>query len=315
MKGKFTQFTRWIQTWSQGRTGRFLLTQLTHTGVTVIVLAALLAGAARAGALGQMLAPAAQVPGSSFTTVNYQGRLADTGGSPIDNTNPGIGMTFALYDVESGGSPVWVETHAKVPVSEGLFSVRLGSVNALDTSHLTGDRWLGIQVGTDPEMAPREKLAAVPYAMQAGMALTVTDDSITTEKIADGAVNNRHLALTRYALTMSVPDHFDLTGSEQVLGETTINVPYPATYLVFLSYTASGHGGRSILYMRDENGSIVCGSNHTSDMTSTASNTCLKELPAGAHTFRLSARIASSDVGQEVRSETGAIIIPLTQAP
>jgi hypothetical protein len=177
---------RRLGTWLQGRTGRFLLTQLAHTSVTVIVIAALFAGAARAGALGQVLAPVAQAPGSSFTTVNYQGRLADSGGSPINNTNPGIGMTFALYDVESGGSPVWVETHANVPISEGLFSVRLGSINALDTSHLTGDRWLGIQVGTDPEMAPREKLAAVPYAMQAGHAAeadTVPDGSITTEKL------------------------------------------------------------------------------------------------------------------------------------
>jgi hypothetical protein len=42
-------------------------------------------------------------------------------------------MTFALYDVESGGSPLWSETHANVPVAEGLFSVRLGSINALST--------------------------------------------------------------------------------------------------------------------------------------------------------------------------------------
>ncbi len=158
-----------IRTWARERAGRFLLTQLAHTTTMVIVLAVLLLGAVRVGALDGVLASlAAPATDTNFTTVNYQGRLADSDGIPINNTSPGIGMTFALYDVDSGGSPVWTEPHTNVPVSEGLFSVRLGSTTALDTSDLAGDRWLGIQVGTDPEMSPREKLAAVPYAMVAG---------------------------------------------------------------------------------------------------------------------------------------------------
>jgi hypothetical protein len=178
MKGSLVQR---LCTWAQGRVGRFLLTQIAHTTITAAVLTALLLGAARVGALdGVLSSSAAPATGSSFTTVNYQGRLADASGNPIDNTNPGVGMTFALYTQETGGSPVWIETHANVPVSEGLFSVRLGSINALSTDLLTGDRWLGIQVGTDPEMTPREKLAAVPYAMQA---LTVPDGAITSRKL------------------------------------------------------------------------------------------------------------------------------------
>jgi len=76
--------------------------------------------------------------------------------------------------VESDGSPLWNETHANVPVAEGLFSVRLGSINALNTDLLGGDRWLGVQIGADPEMRPREKLNAVPYAMMAGKAEQAT---------------------------------------------------------------------------------------------------------------------------------------------
>jgi hypothetical protein len=179
---------------AQGRIGRsahVVLSQLTHTIITVVILVALLLGAARAGALNGVLTPlAAPADDTSFTTINYQGRLADGSGTPIDNTNPGLGMTFALYDVQSGGSPLWSETHANVPVAEGLFSVRLGSINALSTGHLSGDRWLGLQVGTDPEMSPREKLAAVPYAMMAG---TVSDGAIGTDQIADGAVTSSKL--------------------------------------------------------------------------------------------------------------------------
>lgn len=163
---------------------RFIGAQLVHTTFTIIILAGLLFGATRVGALNGLLAPLAQTTGSSFTTINYQGRLADSSGAPIDNTNPGVGMTFALYDVETSGSPLWSETHAAVRVNEGLFSVKLGSVNALSASLLSGDRWLGIRVGADAEMTPREKLAAVPYAMIAGEALTVADESVTSSKMA-----------------------------------------------------------------------------------------------------------------------------------
>jgi hypothetical protein len=202
MKGSLSQR---LGNWAQGRTGRFLLSQLAHMAITAVVLAALLVGAARAGALDRALAPAAQSDGS-LTTISYQGRLADSSGTPIDNTNPGLGMTFALYDVDVGGSPLWGETHANVPVSDGLFSVRLGSVSALSTDLLGGDRWLGIQVGADAEMAPREKLSAVPYAMQAGLALTVPDEAITTEKIADGAVSQGKAPFAPLTFWHSVDD-------------------------------------------------------------------------------------------------------------
>jgi hypothetical protein len=50
--------------------------------------------------------------------------------------------------------------------------------------------WLGITVGTDDEMTPRVQLGSVPFAVQA---LTVPDGSITTAKIADGAVTQAKL--------------------------------------------------------------------------------------------------------------------------
>lgn len=166
-----------------GRLRRFLLTQVTHTFITLAVLAAVLVGAVRVDALRGVLFPSVADAGTSFTTINYQGRLAGADGTPIDNTNPGLGITFALYDTDTGGTPLWTETHANVPVSDGLFSVRLGSVTPLDTGYLTGDRWLGIQVGSDPEMTPREKLAAVPYAMRASVADQLADASFASNNV------------------------------------------------------------------------------------------------------------------------------------
>lgn len=104
-----------------------------------------------------------QVADTSFTTVNYQGRLADNLGNPINDT---VSLTFALYVTEAGGTSVWSESHGAVPVSDGLFSVRLGQIIPLSTDLLAENLWLEIQVDTDPPMTPREKLAAVPYALR-----------------------------------------------------------------------------------------------------------------------------------------------------
>jgi hypothetical protein len=126
----------------------------------------------------------ANAPGPSATTVNYQGRLADNAGAPLDGT---YGMSFALYDAATDGSLIWgPESHTAVPVSDGLFSVGLGSQTSggIPTSVWNGDRYLEITVGGET-LEPRELIRSVPIA---GMALTVPDGAIGAEQIADGAV-------------------------------------------------------------------------------------------------------------------------------
>ena len=103
--------------------------------------------------------------------MNYQGRLADSGGTPINGTR---GMAFAIYDAATSGNLIWgPETHAAVPVSNGLFSVGLGSQTSggIPTTVWNGDRYLEISVGGET-LGPRELIRSVPIA---GMALTVPD--------------------------------------------------------------------------------------------------------------------------------------------
>ena len=148
-----------------------------------------------ASSVGALPFRAPSLAGNSTTTISYQGRLADSAGNPI--TTSGIGMQFCLYDTDVGGSPLddWCENHPSVPVEDGLFSVLLGSINPIPVSTLAGHStlWLGITVGSDSEMRPREQVASVPYAM---IASTVADGSITTVKIADGAVTTSKLSGT-----------------------------------------------------------------------------------------------------------------------
>jgi hypothetical protein len=106
-------------------------------------------------------------------------------------------MVFRLYDAATGGTPLWSEQWTGsngVRVSDGLFNVMLGSLTALPQSAIAGrsQLFLGITVGTDDEMAPRVQLGSVPFAVQA---LTVPDGSVTTGKIADGAVTQAKLGV------------------------------------------------------------------------------------------------------------------------
>jgi hypothetical protein len=162
-----------------GRLGRILRWFVPNGGTLLLIAALILTQNVWAR---QLAAPAA--PGPSATTINYQGRLADPAGDPKNGI---FGMSFSLWDAAADGSLVWgPESHAAVPVSDGLFSVGLGSQTSggIPTSAWNGDRYLEITVGGET-LAPRELIRSVPIA---GMALTVPDGAIGTDQIADGAV-------------------------------------------------------------------------------------------------------------------------------
>ncbi|KPL20028.1 MAG: hypothetical protein AMJ92_00900 [candidate division Zixibacteria bacterium SM23_81] len=107
------------------------------------------------------MAAMAEVPG----LINYQGTLTDGGGVALDTT---ISITFSIYNDSTGGIQVWTETQTAVEVDKGLFNVLLGRVNSIqDTVFTEPERWLGIQVGGDPELEPRQRIASVGYSYRA----------------------------------------------------------------------------------------------------------------------------------------------------
>ena len=106
-------------------------------------------------------------------TISYQGRLLQ-GGVPMNAT---LNITFRLYTASSGGVAFWTETQS-VTVTNGLFSVDLGSVTPLDDYAVTfqSQAWLGIQpAGAASELAPRQRLGAVGYAYNIMPGTTLVD--------------------------------------------------------------------------------------------------------------------------------------------
>ncbi|MFC1475755.1 tail fiber domain-containing protein [Candidatus Zixiibacteriota bacterium] len=108
--------------------------------------------------LGAALTAQAEVP----QTINLQGILLDTGGDPV--VGP-VSVTFTIYDDPSAGTDLWTETRSVSPDAEGRFTITLGEVEPIDDTIFNDpDRWLGIQVGADPEITPRQKLTSGAYA-------------------------------------------------------------------------------------------------------------------------------------------------------
>jgi hypothetical protein len=102
--------------------------------------------------------PASAIP----QQIAYQGYLTDSGGVPHNGT---ISMTFRIYSVSSGGAALWTETQ-DVTVNQGVYSVNLGEVAPLSLA-FDVPYYLGITVGADGEMTPRQALTSVGYAYRA----------------------------------------------------------------------------------------------------------------------------------------------------
>lgn len=101
--------------------------------------------------------------------INYQGRLTDTSGKPLEGS---YAVTFRIYDAETVGSMLWEETHAGVVIQKGIFSVLLGSVTNLGLA-FDKQYYLEIKVGTEV-MSPRQRITSAGYAVRAEKAEAVS---------------------------------------------------------------------------------------------------------------------------------------------
>lgn len=132
--------------------------------------------------------------------VNYQGRLTDDVGNPLDGN---FVMVFSIYDVASEGTALWWEDQT-VALTGGIYNVQIGqdpTGNPFPSGLFDGQRWLGVTVGADAEMTPRHPLTSTPFTLRAetvvdGAISTVhlSDNAVTSEKVVDGAVTSAKIA-------------------------------------------------------------------------------------------------------------------------
>lgn len=156
----------------------------------------------------------AQIP----RTLSYQGVLTDNTGKP--RTDGNYAFTFRLYNTVSGGTAIWSEQKT-LPIKVGLFSTALGD-NTPFGPVVKFDRpyWLSIQVGNEPELAPRIALTSVGYSMSALRADTA---SFSVASLAD--TTWRHSGANIYRLNGNVgigTDNPETNSRLHILGRITV---------------------------------------------------------------------------------------------
>ena len=104
---------------------------------------------------------ASSVAEAFSNTLPYQGYISNSAGA----VNASTAMRFRLYTIETGGTAVWDSGERSIQVTNGAFSVELGSVvpfgSAIDFN--TNQYYIEVTIEGNT-LSPREKLSAVAYA-------------------------------------------------------------------------------------------------------------------------------------------------------
>jgi hypothetical protein len=128
-----------------------------------LALAGILAGVGTLATSGSAAVP---------NGITQQGRLLDSEGEPVTGE---LTFVFTIYDdplLSDEANQLWTETQS-ITLDDGYFSVRLGDggSNPFPEDLFDGSqRYLGVKVGSDDEMTPRQHIASTPYARVAGIA-------------------------------------------------------------------------------------------------------------------------------------------------
>jgi len=141
--------------------------------------------------------------------MNYQGRLLDTNGVPVNDA--GLEFIVRLYDDPTAGTLQFQERHDSVPVVDGVYSVLVGTGTELDgTWDLalwnTGTTlYLELEIEGET-LAPRSVMSASPISFQASNtdmlgsvpADDYAEDSEVEELMSDICQSNHGVWLSQY---------------------------------------------------------------------------------------------------------------------
>ena len=193
--------------------------------------------------------------------INYQGKLTDPNGKPLENGSYNI--TFRIYDAENGGTMLWQGTYS-VSIQKGIFSVLLGDISdpGYNFTNLSFDKpyYLAIKVGSDPEMSPRQKITSSGYAIrsetaenaiQAQNAATVANVGVSATPAANKILpldSNAKLPLS--ALKVYDSGWFAVSASTSYTKTHSLGTTKVLT-LVYVSNNSDGSGTCAIVHDAD----------------------------------------------------------------
>ena len=106
--------------------------------------------------------------GAGQRLIRFNGRALDAAGKPVAGM---AGVTFAIYEEQSGGAPLWQETQNLTTEADGRFSALLGATSATGIDpelFASGEsRWLAVLTNAPGAVEqPRVLLVSVPFALR-----------------------------------------------------------------------------------------------------------------------------------------------------
>ena len=119
--------------------------------------------------------------------ITFGGVIRDGNGQLLQGV---VGVTFAMYQSQNGGAPLWTENQNIQFDSEGRYTVLLGATQPsglpMDLFTSGQSRWLGVQAQLPGEVEqPRVLLVSVPYALKAADADTIGGMPLSAFLLAD----------------------------------------------------------------------------------------------------------------------------------
>ncbi|MFP4460354.1 MAG: hypothetical protein ACLFSQ_12295 [Candidatus Zixiibacteriota bacterium] len=181
--------------------------------------------------------------------INYQGKVTDSDGIGITNE---LDIQASIYDVETGGTSLWDETHTDVDIRKGMFAIMLGSINPIDIDF---GRQLYLELTIDGDvLSPRILLASEAYAFHAKVADSLAGHSADEDDITDNNIGE----LANVDLEgLEIGQTIVWDGTNWLPGDASVEGGYN-TYFYF-------NDGTNELTITDGDGSLIANINNEAD--------------------------------------------------
>jgi hypothetical protein len=158
-----------------------------------------------------------------------------------------VGLTFSLYELPEGGSPLWVETQSLTLDSLGHYTALLGANSSeglpLDLFTSSKALWLGVQPQLPGEAEqPRMLLVAVPYALKSSDADTLGGLPASAYMLSA----NQNATAEGGSITLPIPISPPGSGG----GTTSTSITGAGTANYAAMFTGSSTIGNSAIYNR-----------------------------------------------------------------
>ena len=230
---------------------------------TMMLAAMLAAGTVLAGVPDQM---------------NYQGRLMDSGGAPVNGSVP---VAIRVYNQQSGGATLWSQSIGSIAVTNGLYSFQFG--NAGLTAVLTNSAcWLEVEVDSET-LSPRQQLVSVPYASRATVAeMALSTESGDADTLAGYSVADLRNMFTPPGMMVSYPGSSAPSGWLLCDGAAVSRTTYSNLYSA-IGVTCGIGDGTSTFNVPNLKGRVIVGQDSSISVFDTLGETGGSNSVTSAH--------------------------------